>query len=60
MNFWLNFLIISIFVFILNLGGEKLIVNNKITKKLVIKNLIICLLIGLIIVLFYSIQEKLI
>lgn len=58
MEFLLQFFTIFIFVFILNLIGEKLIVNNIITKKVVIKNLIICLIVSLAITSFFYIQSK--
>jgi len=58
MEFLLQFFAISIFVFILNLIGEKLIVNNTLTKKIIIKNLIICLIVSLAITMFFYIQSK--
>lgn len=58
MGFLLQFVAISIFVFILNLIGEKLIVNTTITQKVIIKNLVICLIISLIITMFFNLQSK--
>lgn len=57
MVFLVQFVAIYILVVILNLIGEKLF-NNKITKKVVTRNLIICAIISLVLTAFFYIQPN--
>jgi len=47
MTFLIDFIIIFPIVFIINLIGEKIIVNQPLTRETVFKNLLICLIISI-------------
>lgn len=46
-------------VLVINLVFDKLVNNNVITKKVLLKNLVVCIFISLCITLFYYLQSSL-